>query len=152
MNNDLIIRIGVYFDEFFYFNGEFMSLGYLVITSKPCSVLTQTRGQAFSLIEEKPNQYIYFRFCEGSFYTERMNKKEAVITDRGMDFFRHVYRANQGRFLFADTLLEKRESEMEFVKVVSKQLAEKKVTVIRAEKGRKINLRQAYFIEINQQA
>ena len=128
-----------------------MSFGYLIITSKPCSVLTKTRREAFSLIEEKPNQYIYFRFCEGNFYTERMNEKEAVITDTGMDFFRHIYRANQGSFLFVDTLLLNRESEMDFIKAVSKQLAEKKVTVVRAEKGRKINLRQAYFVEINQQ-
>lgn len=79
-----------------------------------------------------------------------MDEKAAVIMNRGMDFFRHIHRANQSRFLFADTLLQNRESEMDFIKVVSKQLAEKKVTVIRAEKGSKINLRQAYFIEINQ--
>ena len=127
-----------------------MSFGYLIITSKPCSVLSQAREESFSLIEEKSNQYIYFRFCESSFYTKRMDEKETVIPNRSMGFFRRIYQTNQDRFLFVDTLLKNNESEIDFVKVVLKQLAEKKVTMIQAEKGRKINLRQAYFIEINQ--
>ena len=79
-----------------------------------------------------------------------MDEKETVISNRSMGFFRRIYQTNQDRFLFVDTLLKNNESEIDFVKVVLKQLAEKKVTMIQAEKGRKINLRQAYFIEINQ--
>lgn len=126
-----------------------MSFGYLIITKYPCSVLTQTRGESFSLIEEKPGLNIYFRFNESHFYTRRIDENEAVITDKGMDFFRCVYKANQGRFLFADILLLNREGGADFAKIALKQLAEKSVKVIQAEEGLKINLRQAYFIEVN---
>lgn len=126
-----------------------MSFGYLIITKNPCSVLTQTRGESFSLIEEKPSLNIYFRFNESHFYTRRIDERETVITDKGMDFFRRVYKANQGRFLFADILLLNREDVADFAKIALKQLAEKSVKVIQAEEGLKINLRQAYFIEVN---
>lgn len=126
-----------------------MSFGYLIITKNPCSVLTQTRGESFSLIEEKPSLNIYFRFNESHFYTRRIDERETVITDKGMDFFRCVYKANQGRFLFADILLLNHEDVADFAKIALKQLAEKSVKVIQAEEGLKINLRQAYFIEVN---
>ncbi|OSI12091.1 hypothetical protein BWD07_07080 [Neisseria canis] len=75
-----------------------MSFGYLIITSEPCSVLTKTRGETFSLIEERAGRNIYFRFCESGSITERIGEKQAVITENGMDFFRRVYQVNQGRF------------------------------------------------------
>lgn len=53
-----------------------MSFGYLIITSEPCSVLTQTRGQAFSLIEEKPISIFISVFAKAVFTRSAWMKKQ----------------------------------------------------------------------------
>ncbi|MDO5090903.1 MAG: hypothetical protein Q4D61_05100 [Cardiobacteriaceae bacterium] len=125
-----------------------MSFAYLIITSQPCPVLSQTRGGSFALLATTPGQYLYFRFDESGLYTRRSDETEAVITSSGMDFLRRVYQANQGKFLFADILLRHRESAADFAQSVVKQLAAKKITTIHAQENRIIRLRQAYWIEV----
>ena len=125
-----------------------MSFGYLVMTSYPCPSLTKTRGETFSLIMELPDRYIYFRFCEGNFYTERNGETEAVITDSGVEFLKRIYHENQGAFIFVDTLLQNREGEKDFTEKMLKQLRKTKAPVIQAKGNLKIDMRKPYLIEI----
>ncbi len=121
-----------------------MSFGHLIITPQPCPVLTQTRGETFSLIQSQNGQHIYFRFCEGTSYTERLNEQEAVLTEQGADFLRKIGSHCGNGVIFADVLLLNRESVEDFAATVLKQLAADNTAAIQAEPAQTIKLRQAY--------
>lgn len=101
----------------------------------------------FFLLMEKPSKYIYFRFCENNFYTNR-GEGVAEITDIGVNFFREIYKENQGKFLFVDVLLNKHEGEMDFAEMILKKLHKKEVSILKAGKNLKINFRCPYIFDL----
>ena len=48
-----------------------MSFAYLIAASRPCPMLAKMRGEAFALVAQDTDLWVYFRFCEGGVYTER---------------------------------------------------------------------------------
>lgn len=127
-----------------------MSFGYLIITSKPCEILTKKRGEAFSLIHQQSDLWAYFRFCEENIYTERKNEIDAYFTQKGVEWINGIYEANQGSFLFSDVLLQKNEGEVDFFEKVLKFLKNEKnqtIDIMNIKSGFNIHLRRVYQIK-----
>lgn len=56
-----------------------MSFAYLIAASRPCPMLAKMRGEAFALVAQDTDLWVYFRFCEGGVYTER-SETESCMT------------------------------------------------------------------------
>ncbi|WP_373761878.1 hypothetical protein [Neisseria dentiae] len=126
-----------------------MSFGYLVMMKKPCPELTKIREGAFSLVKIQDGWYVYFRFCEGDFYTIRKGEKESEITGTGIEFLKSIYRINEESFIFSDVLLQNREGESEFVEFSLKQIKNGNVSAFHIGSDLKFVLRQCYLIGIS---
>lgn len=127
-----------------------MSFGYLIITSKPCDMLTKKRGEIFSLIHQQSNLWAYFRFCEGNIYTERKSESDTCFTQKGVEWIKGIYEANQGGFLFSDVLLQKNEGEVDFFEKVLKVLKNEKnqiIDMMNIKSGFNIHIRKVYQIK-----
>ncbi|HEZ1581454.1 TPA: hypothetical protein WHF15_000680, partial [Neisseria meningitidis] len=125
-----------------------MSFGYLIAPSQPCELLTKSRGETFSLIMDKMDLWIYFRFCEGNIYTIRKNETESCLTERGGKWLKHIYEFNRGSFIFSYVLLKKRESEENFAEIVLKSIKNNKILTVKVRSGLHFDLRNIYRIEM----
>lgn len=94
-----------------------MSFGYLIATSQPCELLTKSRGETFSLIMDKMDLWIYFRFCEGNIYTIRKNETESCLTERGGKWLKHIYEFNRESFIFLMCFYKREKAKRIFQKL-----------------------------------
>ena len=62
-----------------------MSFAYLIAASRPCPMLVKMRGEAFALVAQNTDLWVYFRFCEGGVYTER-SETESCMTKKGANY------------------------------------------------------------------
>ena len=93
-------------------------------------MLVKMRGEAFALVAQNTDLWVYFRFCEGGVYTER-SETESCMTEKG-----------------ADVLLRHREGEEDFAKLVLKHIKENKVSVAQISAGLRLDLRCFYRMEM----
>ncbi|EFI22943.1 hypothetical protein HMPREF9016_01328 [Neisseria sp. oral taxon 014 str. F0314] len=124
-----------------------MSFAYLIAASRPCPMLAKMRGEAFALVAQDTDLWVYFRFCEGSVYTER-SETESCMTEKGAEWLRWIYGLCGGSFVFSDVLLRHREGEEDFAKLVLKHIKENKVSVAQISAGLRLDLRCFYRMEM----
>lgn len=122
-----------------------MSFGCLAITSKYCHYL---RENCFPLDDEKNNVYFSFSGATG-IYTPHNETDAAMILKEGVDFFKEIYRLNDGIFIFCYTLLKKREGSLDVADKIFKLLKKDSIPTLYVQEGEKLELNQPYIIEVD---
>ena len=64
-----------------------MSFAYLIAASRPCPMLAKMCGEAFALVAQDTDLWVYFRFCEGGVYTERSETEKGRSGSDGFTGF-----------------------------------------------------------------